>query len=426
MRALPAIICACALAPSVALGQQAVTPPLQALIDATPDGGRLQLQAGVYAGPAIITRPITLDGGGRVTVTGGGAGTIITLHGSQITVQGLKLRDSGHRHENLDACIRLENASFNIVKDNDLEGCLVGIDLRQADDNVLRRNRIHGTDPDFSDIRGDSIRIWRSNNNKIERNTISNHRDLLFEYSTQNTLAENSVTNGRYGTHFMYASGNTARNNSYAYNTVGIFSMYSNELCLTGNRITRGNGPAGMGIGLKEASGLTVENNQILSNAIGLYIDGSPFDADDANTFRGNQFAFNGAAVQLHSDIEGNTFKQNAFKGNYSDVVSRGGNGATKTIWDSNYWDAYEGFDRTNRGIGDTPFEVYSYTDRIWSDIPMTSFYRGSLVIESIDFLSRLAPFSKPLLVLRDEHPAMRVISSPSTDCGPKDAGLAQ
>ncbi len=425
MRAFRVAVLFCGLLQGPVLAQVRAPEPLQTLVDATPDGGLLQPPEGVYAGPVVLKRPITIDGGGKVTVTGNGVGTILTINGNQITIQRLKLRDSGHRHENLDACIRIENASFNIVKDNELESCLVAIDLRQADNNILRRNRITGTEPDL-DIRGDAIRVWRSNNNKIERNVIADHRDVLFEYSTNNTLAGNSITNGRYGTHFMYASGNTARNNFYAYNTVGLFSMYSNELCLTGNRITHGNGPAGIGIGVKEASGLTLENNEILGNAVGLYLDGSPFDPDDANRFRGNQWAFNAVAIQFHSNIEGNTFKQNAFKGNYSDVVSSSGNGATATVWDGNYWDAYEGFDRKGKGTGDTPFEVYAYADRIWSDIPMTSFYRGSLVFESIDFLSRLAPFSKPRLVLRDEHPAMRVAAAAPTECGKSDGGLAQ
>jgi len=56
----------------------------------------------------------------------------------------------------------------------------------------------------------------------------------------------------------------------------------------------------------------------------------------------------------------------------------------------------------------------------------MTSFYRGSPVFETIDFLARLAPFSKPLLVLRDEEPATRPPSAPPLDCGSNDDALAR
>ena len=61
----------------------------------------------------------------------------------------------------------------------------VGIDLRHADHNVIRRNRIIGSDPQF-DMRGDGLRVWYSNDNTIEANSISDHRDVLIEYSTRN------------------------------------------------------------------------------------------------------------------------------------------------------------------------------------------------------------------------------------------------
>jgi nitrous oxidase accessory protein NosD len=40
-------------------------PPLQALIDAAPVGAVLRPPAGRYAGPAVIGKSLTLDGGGR-------------------------------------------------------------------------------------------------------------------------------------------------------------------------------------------------------------------------------------------------------------------------------------------------------------------------------------------------------------------------
>jgi nitrous oxidase accessory protein len=400
-------------------------PSLQTLVDATPEGGVLRPPPGTYAGPVVLTRPIVIDGAGAVRVSGEDVGTVMTLHGKQITVQGLTIEHSGKRHENLDSCIRLENASFNVVRDNELEGCLIGVDLRQSDSNIVRRNRIRGTEPEL-DIRGDAMRIWRSNDNRIENNVIVDHRDVLFEYSNRNLLLGNTISNGRYGTHFMNASDNVAKGNVYTHNSVDLFSMYSDDLCLIDNRITHANGPAGIGIGLKEASRLTIENNEILGNAIGLYVDGSPFEPDSANKIRGNRWAFNAVAVEFHSNNPGNTFERNAFSSNYSDVVAQGGDGATATKWRRNFWDAYEGFDRQRRGVGETPFEIYAYADQLWSDVPMTSFYRGSPVFEAIDFLARLAPFSQPRLVLRDEEPATRSATAPPPDCGSNYDALAR
>jgi len=404
-------------APALALAQAA--EPLQPLIDATADGGLLRLPPGVYAGPAVISRPMVLDGAGAVVVTGNKAGTVLTLNGQKITVQGLRLKDSGTRHENFDACLRIANASFSIIKDNVLENCLVAVDLHEANNNVLRRNQIRGGEPNLA-IRGDALRAWRSNNNRVEHNVVVDHRDgLLFKYSNDNVIVGNSVANGRYGTHFMYSSGNVAQGNSYSFNTVGLFSMYSHSLCVVGNRVVHGNGPAGIGIGVKEASAIDIENNEVLGNAIGLYMDDSPFDPDEVNTVKGNRFAFNGIAVQFHNNKEGNTFSRNIFVSNLTDVAARSG-GATASLWRGNYWDNYEGFDRQGKGVGNTPYEIYAYADRIWADVPMTAFYRASPVFETIDFLERLAPFSSPRLVMRDDQPLLQTPSPDNAQCGVK------
>ncbi len=73
--------------------------------------------------------------------------------------------------------------------------------------------------------------------------------------------------------------------------------------------------------------------------------------------------------------------------------------------WRGNYWDDYEGFDRNNDGVGDTPYEIWAYSDRIWMDNPMAKFFRNSPVLELLDFLERLAPFALPSLILRDPEP---------------------
>jgi len=393
---------------SVLAGQP---PPFQALVDATPDGGTLEPPPGTYAGPVVITRPISITGQGQVVVTGQGKGTVITVKGDGSTLEGLEIRESGLGHDTADSCLRLEG-NFNVVKDNVLKGCLIGIGLQHADHNVVRRNQVVGT-LDAEDMRGDGIRVWNSNGNKIENNSVTNHRDVIFEYSKDNLFKNNSISNGRYGTHFMYASDNVAEGNSYSYNTVAIFSMYSNNLRIIGNKITRGNGPEAMGIGLKEASGLLIEDNDIDANSIGVYLDESPLDPENPNTFHGNRFAFNGIAMLFHNDSEGDTVLGNDFIGNHSQVVVQGGGVALSSSWEGNYWDTYEGFDRTKRGFGETPFEVWAYADRLWVDVPPAAFFRGSPMMEALDFLSRLAPFSKPRLILRDPRPAMHELSGP-------------
>ena len=63
-------------------------------------------------------------------------------------------------------------------------------------------------------------------------------------------------------------------------------------------------------------------------------------------------------------------------------------------------------FDEDLDEVGDTPYELYVYADRIWQDVPYAQFFKGSPVLEVMDFLERLAPFTEPRLLVRDDSPS--------------------
>jgi nitrous oxidase accessory protein len=160
-----------------------------------------------------------------------------------------------------------------------------------------------------------------------------------------------------------------------------------------------------MGVGFKETSSVLLEGNAIVYCAVGIYLDVSPYQPDTQNRFIGNQLAYNGVGVMFHNDWEGNVFRDNDFEGNFTQVAVRGGGSASRNQWQDNRWDDYQGFDRDADGRGDSPYELYSYADRLWQEQPSTAFFRGSPLFEAIDFLDRLAPFSEPTLMLRDASP---------------------
>jgi nitrous oxidase accessory protein len=84
-----------------------------------------------------------------------------------------------------------------------------------------------------------------------------------------------------------------------------------------------------------------------------------------------------------------------------------------RNVWERNWWDDYQGFDRDGDGFGDTPYQLSAYADRLWMEIPPLAFFRASPVLEVIDFLERLAPFSSPTLILRDAAPRFERPSGP-------------
>jgi nitrous oxidase accessory protein len=379
--------------------------PLQPLIDGTPAGGELTLKPGVYAGPAVISRPMTLKGEPGAILHGGGVGSILALRADGSTVQGLVFRDSGDRHEETDAGLQLRG-EYNVVKDNVFENCLFGIDLQKAHNNVLRRNRISSQRAEQG-VRGDAIRVWYSNDVRVEDNVVEDSRDSVIWYSHGVTMRGNSFARGRYGVHLMYAHGNEIVDNRFFANTVGVFLMYSNDNRVQRNVIRYSQGPSGIGVGFKESSGAKILDNDVFANAQGFYLDASPYDPDSDNLFRGNRLAYNGVAVLMHSDWAGNDFLANDFVGNHATIAVNGGGSAARNRWEGNYFDDYQGFDRDRDGVGDTPHEAWSWADRLWTDVKDAQFFRASPSLEMIDLVERMASLVDPRLLLRDARPAM-------------------
>jgi len=383
-------------------------PPLQPLIDNTSEGQTLMPAPGVYAGPVVIDKPIILDGQNKVTIDAGGSGSVVVLDTDGATLRNLHLTNSGESHNDIDAGVQVRG-KFNVIKDNKIDNCLFGIDLQQSENNIVRRNQISSKPFDLGQ-RGDAVRLWYSFNNKIMDNTITNARDTVVWYSANNTISGNSASNSRYSLHFMYSQHNLVENNHYVNNTVGIFLMYSDGVIVRNNHIAHAAGPTGVGIGFKETSDLTIEGNQILYCASGLYIDVSPFQPDTTNRFTNNLIAYNGIGIRFLNDWTGNIFKQNQLVDNLTQVVVSGGKTANRNVWNGNYWSDYQGFDENTDGTGDAPYELYAYADRLWQDNPYAQFFKGSPMLEVLDFLERLAPFSKPQLLVRDKAPSQHQI----------------
>ncbi|SFV57117.1 Nitrous oxide reductase maturation protein NosD [hydrothermal vent metagenome] len=383
---------------------------LQTAIDNAPDGSILKLPAGVYKGSITINKPITIMGKeDGVIIDGEGNGTVITAKGSYITLKNLHIIGSGDRHEKLDAAIKLSDGKQCEISDCVIEDCLFGIDLQMMNNSIISNNRITSKKMDLG-LRGDGLRLWYSNDNIIKKNRLIRSRDMVVWYSHGNEIVDNYGRENRYSLHFMYAGKNIVKNNTYELNSVGIFFMYSQDSIAIGNVIKSSLGATGMGIGLKDVSNFVLKNNTVLYNAQGLYIDRSPFEPDTHNWIEGNKILYNAEALHFHSLSENNIIKDNVIMGNIEDVVndSRGSKTNENEIA-GNYWDKYEGFDRDGDNVGDTPHKVYQYADQLWVYNPDVKFFYASPVISLLNFLAKLAPFTKPLFLMEDKKPQVKI-----------------
>ena len=384
---------------------------LQQLIDTTETGATLRLPPAFYVGPAVVRRSMRIVAEPGAVLDGRGAGTVLAIEADDVALSGLLIRNSGDRNDGIDAGLRLAGKRA-VVEDNTFEDCLYGIRLEQSDGNVVRRNRIGSKDlPEAR--RGDAVRIWYSTGNLLEDNEIAGVRDGFAVQAVGNRFHRNTVRDGRYGLLLLQANANEIVANRLLDDAVGIMAIASDDLVITGNEIRAGRDVAGEALLLKDSSRARVEDNDLYASAVAIYLDASPVDAENPNLFRANRIAFNGTSVVLHSDLTGNHFEANRFEGNHAEVVVHGGGTALRNAWRGNAWDAFAGFDRDGDGVGDTPFEVWSWVDRLWMDVPPAQLFRAAPSLTLLDFVDRLAAFTEPRLLMRDEAP--RVAQGPAT-----------
>jgi nitrous oxidase accessory protein len=382
--------------------------PFQELVDAAPAGSVLKPPPGMYAGPVTITKPLTIDGdGGKVTIDAGDRGTVMTLQASGATLRGLHLTGSGNSHDTDDSCLDVRG-DRNTIEKLTVDNCLFGIDLKQSNDNIVRDNTVRSK-PFSLGVRGDGIRLWYSRRNLIEGNQVLDSRDVVAWYSHNNTFRNNIGRRSRYSLHFMYANDNVVEGNQYYDNSVGVFLMYTKGGVIRNNIFSHATGAAGMGIGFKDSSGTLVEGNTIIYCAVGIGSDTSPLVAGDENKviIRNNRIAYNGIGIRFNSELGGNEMLGNDFEGNLAHVSygAPGSSAVARNYWHGNYWDGYQGCDRNHDGVGDTPYKLFAYADSIWMEIPAARFFQSSPAMELLDFLERLAPFSTPDLLLKDDAP---------------------
>ena len=379
---------------------------LQEAIDNAEPGSKLELPAGVYRGNIVINKPLIIDGvNKKAIIEGDGNGTVIRVTSSNVILKNLTIRGSGAQHERVDAGVALKGVRDSKIINCKLEDVLFGIDMQESHNNLIENNYI--TSKPFSlGLRGDAIRLWYSNDNILRKNYITKSRDFVVWYSHGNLIEENFGEYCRYSLHFMYTGKNIVKNNTYEHNSVGIFFMYSQDTIATGNVVKNSLGTTGLGIGLKDASNYTIKNNTLIYCARGFYIDRSPFQPDTKNYIEGNKILYNAEGVHFHSLSLNNVFKDNYIKGNIENVINDSYNTKVEqNVWDGNYWDNYEGFDKDGDGIGDTPHIERYYADKMWLFKPNIKLFYGSPVISLMNFLAKLAPLSEPVILAIDKHP---------------------
>ena len=393
---------------------------LQESIDKAPVGATLKLPNGLYQGNIVINKPLTLLGkGNKVHIQGVGKGTVITINADHVTLKNLIITGSGARMENLDAAIELHHVKQCTVDTCTISDALYGIDMNMVEECNITNNHIRSKPFDIS-LRGDALKIWYSKNNLIKNNTIEQSRDVTLSFAKYNHIEGNTFRHNRFGLHLAMSPHNVIQNNLFQYNSVGMLLMGVKDTNITGNKILSSKGAAGIGVVADKVSNFHFTNNLLKYNAKALYIDTKATERAQQRFISHNQFLHNGEALHFHAAIKNNVITHNVIKGNMDDVVkdTRDGYTDNNTIV-YNYWDRYAGFDKNRDNLGDTTHKNFIYADQLWQFDHQVKFFYGTPVMSLINFLTQVAPFIKPVLLLEDKKPLMEEALNASLPVSP-------
>ncbi len=380
---------------------------LQALIDAAEPGSVITLQGGTYIGNVVIDKPLTITGVGWPTVDGRGAGNVITIEATDVTIEGMVIANTGSSLANENAGISA-NAPRVRILGNRFENVLFGVFLREASDSVVADNVV-GSMPLDEARRGDGIRLWESSRSLVENNVVDGGRDTVLWFSDDLILRGNRVTNGRYGIHFMYSDRALIDGNYLSGNSVGGFLMYSRDLVMTDNVISGSHGPSGYGIGLKDMDVVEIRGNHLIGNRVGVYLDNSPSTPGIEHTISGNVFAHNQVGLLFQPSVEGNVVSGNAFIDNGEQVGVSGKGVFAGNVWTAdgvgNHWSDYAGYDAAADGYGDVTYRLDDLFSSFTDDHPRLHFFDQTPAARAVDLAGHMFPAIRPRPKVADTAP---------------------
>lgn len=382
---------------------------IDAALAAAAPGDVIEVRGGVYPAPLVIDKTVSLIGVNDPVIDGQGKGSLVLINAPDVVFQGFTVQHSGQSLTHEDTGIVIQSPRVT-VSDNLLDDVLFGIYFANAAEGVAQNNIILGKPLDES-MRGDSIRVWYSNDVQLIGNDITTGRDTLIWYANNIVIRDNHIHDNRYGLHFMYNKNAVVENNVVENNAVGAYMMYSAGLVMTGNQFIHNRGASGYGIAFKDMDNARVTHNTFIGNVSAVYLDNSPSLYDVNNVFSENFLAYNDVGLTGLPSVKRNIFQNNTFLENYQQVSVQGRGDLLGNLWDrdgiGNYWSNYVGYDRAADGVGDLPYRAEKLFESLTDAHPVLRLFAYSPTTQALDFAASAFPSLRPDPKVIDTAPRM-------------------
>jgi nitrous oxidase accessory protein len=374
---------------------------IQPVLDRAAAGDVVEVQRGRYAGNLRITKPLTLRGLQRPTISGALQGDTIRVTAPDVTIEGLIVRDSGSSLLEQNAGIYITPGSHRAtVRRCDLVYNLFGLWIQKANDVRVEHNLIVGKRDHGSSQRGNGVQLYDTTGARIEHNHISFVRDALYvDVSHHAVFRGNRLHHSRYGTHYMNSYHNLWEDNDSYLNRGGLALMEVRDQVVRNNRAW---GNTDHGIMLRTLQDSVIENNVVAGNARGFFIYDVEYVQLRSNLVVDNQVGVHLSAGSTRNRVEGNDFVGNREQVRYV--------GARDEVWGAesgNHWSNYLGWDRDGDGRGDVRYEANDLVDRLVWQHPSARLLLASPAVQALRLVGQQFPVLRVPGVV-DPKPRMR------------------
>ena len=374
---------------------------LQQAIRMAKPGDVLEIERAVHTGNFLIDKPLTLRGVGRPSLSGAQKGDTLRVTATDVTIEGLIVRDSGDSLNEQNAGIYIyPGAHRAVVRNCDLSYNLFGLWIEKANDVVIEGNLITGKREYNSSQRGNGIQLYNTTGARITGNNISFVRDALYvDVSHRAAFKGNKLHHSRYGTHYMNSYYNLWEDNDSYYNRGGLALMEVRDQLVRNNRAW---GNSDHGIMLRTMQDSVVEGNVIAGNNRGFFIYDVEYVTIKANLLVDNHVGVHLSAGSTRNKVEGNDFVANREQVRY--VGARDERWGTES---GNHWSNYLGWDRDGNGVGDVPYEANDMVDRLTWRYPSIKLLMASPAVQALRLVSQQFPVLRVPSVV-DPKPRMQ------------------
>ncbi len=365
---------------------------LQRAIERAAPGDVLRLAPGVHAGPVIVDRTLTLEGGGDAVVDGGGRGSVVTVSAPDVVVRGLFVRHSGEDLSEQDSGIFVGKRGHRArIERNRLEGNLIGIYLWGPKGALARNNQVYGRRDLRVNERGNGIQLWNTPGSVVAGNEVRYGRDGIFvTTSKRNVFRDNRFRGVRFAVHYMYTDDSVLAGNVSTGNDLGYALMFSHRLEVRDNL---SEGDRDHGILLNYANGSTIAGNSVRGGAekcVFIY-------NANKNRISGNRFQGCDIGIHFTAGSEGNAVSGNAFMANRTQVKYVG----TRHVeWSAdgrgNFWSDAALYDLNGDGIADRPYRPNDLVDQVIWRHPLAKLLLASPALQILRWSQSVFPALHP------------------------------